>query len=71
LHSSTTTKNKSNRDMIGCVMFTFAFNDLDRSYLPPTGFAAASTDVLAFSVACTDALEMEIVCCSIASWIAT
>lgn len=51
-------------------MFKLSFNDLDLSYLPNKGFAAASIEVLAFRVAYTPALAMEIVCCYIASWIA-
>ena len=35
------------------------------------GFAAAKMDVRAFSVALMPALAIEIVCCSIASWMAT
>mmetsp|Transcript_18826 Transcript_18826/g.64108 ORF Transcript_18826/g.64108 Transcript_18826/m.64108 type:complete len:342 (-) Transcript_18826:199-1224(-) len=37
-------------------------------YLPPTGLAAASTEDLALSVVVMPALAMEIVCCSITSW---
>ncbi|KAH3667549.1 hypothetical protein OGATHE_003072 [Ogataea polymorpha] len=40
-------------------------------YLPPIGLAAARIEVLAFNVAWIPALVMEIVCCSIASWMAT
>ena len=52
LHSSTRIKNRSNRDMIGAVIVMFCRKDFDLSYRPPIGFAAASTDVLAFNVAC-------------------
>jgi len=38
--------------MIGAVIVMFCRRDFDRSYRPPIGFAAASTEVLAFSVAC-------------------
>jgi len=41
------------------------------SYLPNTGLAAASTEVLEFRMVVMPALAIEIVCCSIASWIAT
>ena len=39
------------------------------SYLPPIGLAAARMLALALRVAFTPALVIEIVCCSIASWI--
>ncbi|OBZ79856.1 hypothetical protein A0H81_00483 [Grifola frondosa] len=41
------------------------------SYRPHTGFAAASTLVREFSTVVMPAFAMEIVCCSIASWMAT
>lgn len=44
-------KKRSNLDIIGAERFTLCFNDFDRSYLPPTGFAAAKMDVRAFNVA--------------------
>jgi hypothetical protein len=47
------------------------FNDLDLSYLPNNGLAAARILVRAFNVAWTPAFAIEIVCCYIASWIAT
>ena len=92
LQSSTSMKNRSNRDMMGAPMFRFCcgcshahhitsgsahhntlltFSDLLLSYLPPMGLAAASMEVRALSVALTPALVMEIVCCSMASWMAT
>lgn len=40
-------------------------------YLPEIGFAAARMEVRALRVALTPALVMEMVCCSIASWMAT
>lgn len=52
-------------------MLTLNFNDLDLSYLPNMGLAAARIDVLALSVAWIPALAMDIVYYSIASWIAT
>ena len=47
------------------------FRDLLRSYLPPMGLAAARMEARALSVALTPALVMEMVCCSMASWMAT
>ena len=44
---------------------------LRSSYRPKMGFAAASTDVLAFKMVVMPALAIEMVCCSIASWMAT
>lgn len=55
LHSSTNTKNKSKRDIIGAERETFCCRDFARSYRPPIGFAAAKIDVLAFNVARTPA----------------
>ena len=52
LHSSTRMKNKSKRDMMGADIAMFCLSDFDLSYRPFTGFAAASIEVLAFSVAC-------------------
>ena len=40
------------------------------SYRPNMGFAAARIDVRAFNVAWIPALVMEVVCCSMASWMA-
>ena len=51
-HSSKTTKKRSKRDMIAGDIATFALSVFDRSYLPPTGLAAARIDVRALSVAC-------------------
>ena len=64
-------KNKSNRDIIGADMLTLNLSDLDLSYLPNIGLAAAKIDVLAFNVAWIPALAIDIVYYSIASWIAT
>ena len=44
-------KNKSNLDIIGADILTLNLRDLDLSYLPNIGFAAAKMDVLAFNVA--------------------
>ena len=51
-------------------MFKLCFRDLDLSYLPYTGFEAARILVLAFNVACIPDLVIEIVYCSMASWMA-
>jgi hypothetical protein len=64
-------KNKSNLDIIGGEIFMFFFNGNDLSYRPNMGLAAASTLVRAFRVACTPAFAIDIVCCYIASWMAT
>ena len=52
LHSSTKTKKRSKRDMMGADSWMFCFSGLVLSYRPPTGLAAAKMDVRAFSVAC-------------------
>lgn len=52
-------------------MLMLYFKAFDLSYRPKRGFAAANMLVLAFNVAWTPALAIEIVCCYIASWIAT
>ena len=57
--------------MIGAEMLIFCFKGLDLSYRPKRGLAAAKILVLALSVAWTPALAMDMVCCYIASWIAT
>ena len=49
--SSSTTKNKSNLDIIGALMSRLYLRDLDLSYLPNIGFAAAKIEALAFKVA--------------------
>lgn len=51
LHSSRTTKKRSNLDIIGAVILRLNFNDLDLSYLPNYGFAAAKIEHLALRVA--------------------
>ena len=71
LHSSRMTKKRSKRDIIGALILTFALSVVFRLYLPPTGFAAARMLVRAFRVAWMPALAMEMVCCSMASWMAT
>ncbi|WAR04700.1 NOMO2-like protein [Mya arenaria] len=47
-------KNKSNLDMMGAVRVMFCFSDLERSYRPPMGLAAARMEVLALRVACIE-----------------
>ena len=64
-------KNRSNRDMIGSEIYKLLLRFFDLSYLPNLGLAAAKIDVLLFRVACTPAFDKEIVCCYIASCIAT
>jgi len=56
---------------MGADNVTLAFNVLVRSYRPCIGLAAAKIEALAFKVAWIPALVMLIVCCSMASWIAT
>jgi hypothetical protein len=68
--SSKITKKRSKRDIIGGEMLTLNFRGLERSYLPKVGLAAAKIEVLALSVAWIPALAIEIVYCSMASWIA-
>jgi hypothetical protein len=46
-----------------------SLKDLAELYLPYKGLAAAMTEHLALKVVTIPALEIEIVCCSIASWI--
>jgi hypothetical protein len=57
--------------MIGAEMFTLYLRDLDLSYLPRIGFAAANIEALAFKVACIPAFAIDIVYYSIASCMAT
>lgn len=53
----------------GTLVLTFSENVNDGSYRPPMGLAAARTAHLACRDVTMPALEMEILCCSIASWI--
>lgn len=69
LTSSLMTQRTSNLDRMGSVRSTFYLNDKLVLYLPWTGFAAAITEHLALSVVTIPALDIEIVCCSMASWI--
>ena len=57
--------------MMGALIATFARSVCLRLYRPPMGLAAARIDVRAFKVAWMPALAIEMVCCSMASWIAT
>ena len=57
--------------MMGAEMSILYLRDLVRSYLPLFGLAAARIEVRALSVAWIPALAIEMVYCSIASWIAT
>jgi len=70
LHSSNTTKNKSNLDKIGGLISILYYNGLDLSYRPNSGFAAAKILVLEFNVAYIPAFAIDIVYYSIASCIA-
>ena len=54
----------------GFVLHRATLSDLVLSYRPPMGLAAAKMEVRALSVALTPALVMEMVCCSMASWMA-
>lgn len=69
--SSQMIKYKSKRDMIGGEMLMFFLSDWVLSYRPKIGLAAARMLVLAWRVAWIPAFAMEIVCCYMASWIAT
>ena len=69
--TSFTTHNTSNRDKIGSVSSTLSLKVREESYLPPIGFAAEITEHLACKLVTIPAFEMEIDCCSIASWIDT
>jgi hypothetical protein len=52
--------------MIGSDSSTFSAKVRDESYLPPMGFAAATTEQRAWSDVTMPALDTEIVCCSMA-----
>ena len=68
---SFTTQRMSKRDKMGSVSSTLSEKVRDESYLPPTGFAAAMTEHRACSEVTMPALEIEMDCCSIASWMDT
>ena len=64
-------KIRSNRDRIVVWKSMFSAAERRSSKLPKTGLAAARTEQREFNMVVIPALAMEIVCCSIASWIAT
>ncbi len=64
-------KKRPYRDKMAGGSETLYFSGLALSYRPPIGLAAARMEARALSVAWMPALEMEMVCCSMASWIAT
>ena len=51
LHSSSTTKKRSNLDIIGALISKLNLRLFDLSYLPNKGLAAAKIEALAFKVA--------------------
>lgn len=67
-NSSLTTHKISKRDKIGSDKATFSENVMLESYRPPIGLAAAITAQRACNDATRPAFEMEIDCCSMASW---
>lgn len=68
-YSSLTTHRMSKRDKIGSDRFTFSENVMLGSYRPPIGLEAAMTAQRACSDVTRPAFEIEIDCCSMASWI--
>lgn len=68
---SLTMKMLSNLDRIELWNSIYSAACFRSSYLPKTGLAAANTDVLEFRIVVIPAFAIEIVYCSIASWIAT
>mmetsp|Transcript_21945 Transcript_21945/g.54284 ORF Transcript_21945/g.54284 Transcript_21945/m.54284 type:complete len:252 (-) Transcript_21945:430-1185(-) len=69
--SSRTMKIRSNRDKMVVCKSMFSCAVFRSSYLPEGGLAAASTAARELSTVVMPALAILIVCCSIASWIAT
>ena len=69
--SSVMTKKISNLDISGGESLMLDLRFFVLSYLPMIGFIAANIEHLALSVACMPALVMDIVCCSMASCMAT
>src|SRR5271156_2334837 len=63
-------KRISNRDNKAAGRLMFSTGETLGLYLPYKGFAAARIEVRAFKVVVIPALEMEMVCCSMTSWIA-
>ena len=64
-------KIESKRDKIELWKSIYSAACLRSSYLPMSGLAAASTEVREFRIVVMPALAIEIVYCSIASWMAT
>mmetsp|Transcript_29811 Transcript_29811/g.78209 ORF Transcript_29811/g.78209 Transcript_29811/m.78209 type:complete len:247 (-) Transcript_29811:1274-2014(-) len=71
LCSSRTMKMRSNRDRMVDWNSMFSSASLVSSHRPKAELAAAMTEVRELSVVVIPALAIEMVCCSIASWIAT
>mmetsp|Transcript_54617 Transcript_54617/g.119137 ORF Transcript_54617/g.119137 Transcript_54617/m.119137 type:complete len:232 (-) Transcript_54617:1589-2284(-) len=67
--SSLTTQTQSKRERMGSDRSTLSWKETEESYRPLTGLAAAMTAQRAGSCALMPALAMEMVCCSMASWI--
>ena len=61
---------RSNRDKSAAGRLMFSTGETLGLYRPYRGFAAARMDVRAFKVVDIPAFEMEMVCCSMTSWIA-
>ena len=66
--SSRTTQSTSNRERIGSLRSTLSGKESCELYLPLFGFAAAITAHRACRLATIPAFEIEMLCCSIASW---
>lgn len=62
---------QSNHDKIALWKSIYSAAFFKSSYHPAIGFAAAKTDVQELSIVVMPAFAMEIVYCSIASWMAT
>lgn len=58
----------SKRERIGSDKSTFSENDAAGLYLPCTGLAAAITEHLALRLVTIPAFDIEMLCCSMASW---
>lgn len=67
-NSSLTTQRMSKRDKMGSERLTFSENVILGSYRPPIGLAAAITAHLAWRDVTRPAFEMDMDCCSMASW---
>jgi hypothetical protein len=62
---------QSNRDSIVDYRSIYSCLDLYVTYEPKVGFAAAKIEVLEFNMVVIPAFAIEMVYCSMASWIAT